>query len=55
MMLAPLLLAQVAAAGPAARTAFAWVSGDAAVQTAAEAQLRNRSWDGVIDGVRGFW
>ncbi len=61
-----LLLVPASAAGPStveparshstqqgARTAYAWVSGDAAVQAAAEAQLRNRSWD-FIDGVRGF-
>ena len=50
-----LLLASASAppSGQGGRTAYAWVSGDAAVQAAAEAQLRNRTWD-FIDGVRGF-
>ena len=35
------------------RTVYAWVSGGAAVQAAATAQLRNQSFD-FLDGVRGF-
>lgn len=35
------------------RTVYAWVSGEASVQAAATAQLRNRTF-AFIDGVRGF-
>jgi hypothetical protein len=39
---------------PRKRTVYAWVSGNATVRAASAAQLRNRSWIDVIDGVRGF-
>lgn len=36
------------------RSVYAWVSGNATAQAVSAAQLRNHTWSGIIDGVRGF-